>query len=312
MLAMRHSLLRPALALLVAACGSSGDADLVLFNGKVITVDSTDAIAQAVAVKDGRIIAVGTDSAVLLHAGRGTQRVDLKGLTMTPGLLDAHDHFAAAGVDRLFILDLSYPNATSVADVQAKVRERIAAAEPGAWIVGRGWDEGKLAEKRLLAAADLDAIAPHHPVWLTQTMGHYGVANAAALKLAGITKETRDPPGGTIDRNSDGTPTGILKESAQDLVNRLVPVESAQMEREAMASLAAAFNAEGMTGLKDPGINQRTWEDYKAVEADGKLTVRVFALWTGGKTMGEAEKLIAEKAAGTRPYESTGDDHVIS
>lgn len=313
---MPRSLIRPALPLLlslVTACTSgANDADLVLFNGKVITVDSTDAIAQAVAVKDGRIIAVGSDSAVLAHAGRATQRVDLQGRTVTPGLLDAHAHFAAAGVDRMFVLDLSYPNATSVADVQAKVTERLAAAKAGEWISGRGWDEGKLAERRLLTARDLDAVAPDHPVWLTQTMGHYGVANSAALKLAGITRETKDPPGGTIDRASDGTPTGILKESAQDLVTALIPIEDAAMEREAIAGLAAAFNAEGMTGVKDPGIGQRTWDSYRAVDSAGALTVRVFALWSGGRTMADARRLIEAKAATSRPYEGTGDDHVIS
>lgn len=301
------------LSLALAACtGGSDHADLVLFNGKVITVDPSDAIAQAVAVKDGRILAVGTDEEILAHAGRGTQRVDLKGLTVTPGLLDAHAHFAAAGVERMFVLDLSYPNAMSVADVQAKVTEQLGAATPGAWITGRGWDEGKLAERRLLTARDIDAIAPDHPVWLQQTMGHYGVANSAALTLAGITKATKDPPGGTIDRTSDGTPTGILKESAQDLVIALIPTEDAAMEREAIAGLATAFNAEGMTGVKDPGIGQRTWDSYRAVAAEGKLPVRVFALWTGGRSMADAEKLIAEKAATSKPYESTGDDHVIS
>ena len=297
---------------LIACAGGSDDADLVLFNGKVITVNPSDDIAQAVAVKDGLIVAVGTDEEVLAHAGRRTQRVDLKGLTVTPGLLDAHAHFAAAGIERMFILDLSYPNATSVAEVQAKVTEQMRDATPGAWITGRGWDEGKLAERRLLSARDLDAIAPDHPVWLQQTMGHYGVANSAALKLAGITKTTKDPPGGTIDRARDGTPTGILKESAQDLIINLIPTEDAAMEREAIAGLATAFNAEGMTGVKDPGIGQRTWNSYRAVAAEGKLTVRVFALWSGGRSMADAERLIAEKAATSKPYETTGDDHVIS
>ena len=310
---MHRSVLCALLILGFAACASGReDADLVLFNGKVITVDPSDAIAQAVAVKDGLILAVGTDAEILAHAGRNTQRVDLKGLTVTPGLLDAHAHFAAAGVERMFVLDLSYPNAKSVAEVQTKVTERIGDTKPGVWITGRGWDEGKLTERRLLTARDIDAIAPDHPVWLQQTMGHYGVANSAALKLAGITKATKDPAGGTIDRASDGTPTGILKESAQDLIIALIPTEDAAMEREAIAGLATAFNAEGMTGAKDPGIGQRTWDSYRAVAAEGKLPVRVFALWTGGRSMADAERLIADKAATSKPYESTGDDHVIS
>ena len=164
----------------------------------------------------------------------------------------------------------------------------------------------------MITAVDLDEISPSHPVWLQQTMGHYGVANSQALKLAGITKETKDPPGGTIDRNPDGTPTGVLKESAQGLVHRLLQDFTPEQHREAIKSLASAFNEEGMTGLKDPGISQQTWDNYKQVESEGGLTVRVFALWQGGRTMAEAQKLIADKAATTKPYESTGDDHVIA
>jgi hypothetical protein len=304
-----------ALALTLAACtpaDSSNSADLVLFNGNVITVDSTDAIAHAIAVKDGKIVAVGSDSAALTMAGRTTQRVDLKGLTVTPGLLDAHAHFANGGTARLFVLDLSYPNAKSIGEIKSKVSAKIEATTSGGWVLGNGWDEGKLEERRMVTAADLDEISPRHPVWLEQTMGHYGVANSLALKLAGVTKETKDPPGGTIDRNPDGTPTGVLKESAQGLVHRLLPDFTPAQQREAMKSLAAAFNEEGMTGLKDPGIGQQTWDNYKQVESEGGLTVRVFALWQGGRTMAEAQKLIADKAATTKPYESTGDDHVIA
>ncbi len=304
-----------ALVLVVCNCtttDSSNVSDLVLFNGKVITVDSTDAIAQAIAVKDGKIVAVGSDSVVLALAGRGSQRVDLMGLTVTPGLLDAHAHFANGGTDRLYVLDLSYPNVKSIAEVKSKVSAKIEGTTSGGWVLGRGWDEGKLEDRRLMTAQDLDEISPNHPVWLSQTMGHYGVANSQALKLAGVTRETKDPPGGTIDRHPDGTPTGVLKESAQGLVSRLLPDDTPEMQREGMRSLAAAFNEEGMTGLKDPGISQRIWDAYKAVQSEGKLTVRVFALWEGGRTMATAQKLIADKAAITQPYQSTGDDHVIA
>ena len=301
------------LALLVDACAPrNGPADLVFVNGNIITVDSTDRIAQAVAVKDGRILAVGTTAAIDSLAGPSTERIDLGGLTMTPGLLDAHAHFAGGSVDRLYVLDLSYPKVSSIKDVLDSVAARAATLPKGSWVVGRGWDEGKFTERRLIQATDLDRVSPDHPVWLTQTMGHYGVANSAALRLAKIARETKDPPSGTIDRDAKGEPTGVLKESAQGLVRQLLPDETAEQLDAGIRDLAKAFNAEGMTGLKDPGISMDTWNAYKRVQASGDLTVRVFALWQGGRSIDGARKLIAERGQTTRPYESTGDDHVIA
>ena len=307
---MRSSLV---LLLALVACRQAHDrADIVFVNGNIITVDSADRVAQAVAVKGARILAVGTTAAIDSLAGPATQRIDLGGLTMTPGLLDAHAHFASGGVDRLYVLDLSYPRVKSIRDVQDSVAARVANLPKGSWLVGQGWDEGKFGERRLLQAADLDKVAPDNPVYLTQTMGHYGVANSAALKLAELSRDTKDPPGGTIDRKSDGTPTGVLKESAQGLVRRLLPDETAEQLDAGIRDLAKAFNAEGMTGLKDPGISSATWDAYKRVQATGDLTVRVFALWQGGRSIEGARKLIAERGAQTKPYETTGDDHVIA
>ncbi len=299
-------------AALVACSAPADHADLIFHNGNIITVDSADRVAQAVAVRDGRILAVGTDAAIDSLAGPSTERIDLAGMTMTPGLLDAHAHFAGGGVDRLYVLDLSYPKVRSIRDVLDSVSARVAALPKGTWLVGRGWDEGKLAERRLITAADLDRVAPDHPVWLSQTMGHYGVANGAALRLAGIARGTGDPPGGTIDRTTDGRPTGVLKESAQSLVRQLLPDETPQQLTAGIRELSRAFNAECMTGLKDPGISPAEWDAYKAVQAADDLTVRVFALWQGGRSLERARALIAERGAQMKPYESTGDDHLIA
>jgi len=287
-------------------------ADLVLVGGRVLTVESADRIAQAVAIAGNRITAVGTDAEISRLAGPTTRRIDLHGRTITPGLLDAHAHFSGGGADRLYVVDLSYPTVKSIADVAAAIHAKVATSPQNAWIQGRGWDEGKLAERRLISATDLDAVAPDNPVFLTQTTGHYGVANSAALRLAGVTKDTRDTPGGTIDRNPDGTPTGVLKEGAMGLVRRLIPPRAAAETEAGMRDFAKAFNSECMTGLKDPGISSQTWELYKKVEQSGALPVRVFALWTGGRSVDAAKRVIAERAAMTRPYENTGDDHVIA
>src|SRR5262245_15755384 len=158
-------------------------ATLILVNGRVLTVDSADRVAQAVGIAGNRIVAVGTTAEVEQAAAPNARRIDLAGRTVTPGLLDAHAHFSGGGADRLYVLDLSYPNVKSIPDVAAAVRSKAAGAAKGAWIQGRGWDEGKLAERRVLTAKDLDAASPDNPVVLTQTTGHYVVANSAALRL---------------------------------------------------------------------------------------------------------------------------------
>ncbi len=302
------------LTVALSACASPErpTADLVLLDGNVITVDADDRIAEAVAIQDRRIVAVGTSAEIAAWIGDDTRSVDLAGRTVTPGLLDAHAHFNRGGADRLYVVDLSYPRVESVSDIVDTVRARVANAEPGGWVRGRGWDEGKLAELRYVYAEDLDAVAPEHPVWLTHTMGHYGVANSRALELAGITRDTPDPPGGTIDRLSDGEPSGVLKESAQGLVSDLIPAHSDEQVREGMAALADALNAEGMTGVKDPGISERAWDAYQRVLEEGDLSVRVFALWRGGGSVDDTRELIERIRDSARPYESTGDDHVIS
>jgi len=287
-------------------------ADLILVNGRVLTIDASDGIAQAVAIAGNRIVAVGSTADVERVAAPNARRIDLRGRAVTPGLLDAHAHFSGGGADRLFVIDLSYPNVERIADVAAAIRAKVATSAKGAWIQGRGWDEGKLVERRVLTARDIDAVSPDNPVVLTQTTGHYVVANSAALRLAGVTKETRDPPGGTIDRNADGTPTGLLREGAAGLVRRLVPSRSAAETEAGIRDFVKAFNAEGMTGLKDPGISSETWELYRKVEQDGALNVRVFALWSGGRSVEAARRTISERAAMSKPYESTGDDHLIA
>jgi predicted amidohydrolase YtcJ len=287
-------------------------AELILVNGHVITVDASDRIAQAVGIAGNRIVAVGTTAEVERVAAPNARRIDLAGRTVTPGLLDAPAHFSGGGADRLYVLDLSYPAVKSIADVAAAVRAKAATLPRGTWIQGRGWDEGKLTERRVITASDLDAASPDNPVFLTQTTGHYGVANSAALRLAGVTKETKDPPNGTIDRLADGTPTGLLREGAAGLVRRLIPPRSAAETEAGIRDFVKAFNAEGMTGLKDPGISTETWRIYEKVEHDGALDVRVFALWSGGRSVEAARRVIAEHAAETKPYVSTGDDHLVA
>jgi len=284
--------------------------DTVLINGKIIQVSAADSTVEAVAIKSGKIIAVGSNKMVKKLTGHKTQVIDLKGLTATPGLIDSHCHFSGTGM--LYVLDLSYPAVETIADVRGKIKYMIETLRAGEWVQGRGWDEGKFSELRYIYASDLDPVSPNNPVWITHTMGHYGTANSYALKLANINKNTPDPPGGTIDRYPDGTPTGVLKESAQGLVRRLIPRFTPEQVEKGIVKIVEEFNKEGMTAVKDPGIGPGKWQAYQRVLAKNKLTVRAFILWDTGETIEAARRLIERVGPFTKPYISTGDDTLIS
>ena len=277
---------------------AQGAADLALINGTVLTVDASDSIAQAVAVAGGRITAVGTTEQIRSHIGRATEVIDLGGRTVTPGLIDTHVHFSAA--DALFTIDLGDTAVKTIADVRARVAQQVARLKPGEWVRGRGWDEGKYAERRYITAADLDEVAPNNPVWLTHTTGHYGVANTYAMKMAEVRKDTTDPPAGTIDRDAGGAPTGVMKEAAMGLVSRLVPPLTRDQLKQGLLKIIADFNKEGMTGAKDPGIGEAKWELYQEILREGRLTVRVFALWSGARRLADRAAVVARVRANPR------------
>ncbi len=303
------------LSVLAGAAAPAGDhpaADAVLLNAKILTVDARDSVAEAVAIVGGKIAAVGTSKAVRPWIGPKTQIFDLKGLTVTPGLIDSHCHLSTGGAEERSSLDLRFPTVKSIADIAKHVGDARAQRKSGAWVQGTGWDEGKLAERRVILASDLDLVTPDNPVWLEQTMGHYGTANAAALNLAGVDRNTPDPAGGTIDRLSDGTPSGVLRENAMGLVTHHIPEPTPAQREEAIAWIMRKISSEGMTAVKDPGIFRAQWDAYRAVQERGEMSVRVFALWRAGATVDDARRLISEVGTTTRPYQSTGDDQLVS
>jgi len=285
-------------------------ADLILVNGTVITVDAADSIAQGVAVSGGKIVAVGASRDMRALANGRTQVIDLHGRTVTPGLIDTHVHFSETA--DLFSINLSDVAITKIDDVVKRVAERVATAKGGEWIRGSGWDEGKLAERRYVLASDLDKVAPNNPVWLEHTTGHYGVANSYALKLAEVRKVTPDPPAGTIDRDVQGNPTGVMKEAAQGLVTRLVPPFTRDQQRQGLVKMIEDFNKEGMTGAKDPGIGQQKWDLYAELLKEGKLTVRMFALWSGARRLEDNAQVLASVQAHPKAAASIGDGVLIS
>jgi predicted amidohydrolase YtcJ len=288
-------------------------ADLILIHGKIITVDAKDSVAQAIAIHRGVIVKVGGDAEVLEFAGKvpGLRVIDLQGHTATPGLIDTHAHIAGGGVRELYSVQLS--DAPSVAEIVARVKAKVATTRAGEWVTGSGWDEGKLAERRYVTAADLDAVSPNNPVWLVHTTGHYGAANSLALKMANVTTATPDPVSGTIDRDAHGDPTGVLKEaSAMQLVTGLVPPITPEQMRNGILHIQEVLHSEGMTAVKDPSILQLHWDAYKSLLDEGKLKERICVLWFAGSTMESARKALAEVNSVPRLPVALGDDRLLS
>jgi predicted amidohydrolase YtcJ len=286
-------------------------AELVLLNGKILTVDPHDSVVEAVAIgPDARFMAIGSNAEIRGWMDANTKIIDLHGRTATPGLIDSHGHYSDGGINELYTVNLS--EATSIAEIVQKIEDRAKTLKPGEWIQGTGWDESKLKELRYVYASDLDAAAPKNPVWLLHTTGHYGTANSVALKLAHIARGTKNPKAGTIDRDSKGNTTGVLKESAMEAVTTLIPPATPDQEHEAILHIIGALHSEGMTAIKEADIQQHTWDAYKRVLDENRLKVRVFTLWDVGKTVDAARATLARIKALPLPPRALGDDVLLS
>ena len=262
-------------------------ADTVYINGKVVTVDKKFSIKQAVAVSKGKIVAVGTTKAIKKYVGKKTKVVDLKGKMMLPGINDSHNHTSGLGrVLPPLSLDLYYPAVHSISDIVAMVKARAdeldAAGNTTGWIRGRGWNESLLDDvpegsQTSLNASQLDAVSGEHPVYLGDYSGHASWANSKVLQMAGITKDTPDPVGGRIERNPDGSPTGVFREKATGLVGGVVPPLSLQEQKESLVNGIRHMNKFGVTSIFEGGVGPTSavMEFYKELASQGALNVRV-------------------------------------
>ena len=319
MLASKFKYQTNGLALLIAislpGCGqqelSVTAPDLILTNASVITMDSMDSVAEAVAVTGNRITSVGSSADLAKLAGPETRLINLAGNTVSPGIIDTHNHFAVSVAADLGQLDVEYPSVMSIQDIRVRLQQSAANKAPGEWILGWGWDAAKLEEKRNITASDLDDLTPNNPVWLGHTSAHYGVANSKALDFAEIDMDTPNPDGGIIERDTNGTPTGILTDQAMDLINNVIP-ESPRNYVEAITKWVGDLSAEGITTIKDPEIYQEHWDAYNTVEQSDKLPVRVFTLWRVPDTLDGAKALLRHIKPFTRPTEQDGSNLVIS
>lgn len=223
-------------------------ADRVLYNGSIITLDAQNPRVSALAIYRDRIVAYGSDQDMLLLAGAGTIREKLNGRIVIPGLTDAHIHWEGTARALHQVKIFEAPTKSLVIE---RVAERAASAPQGTWITGWGWFQDIWADKAFPSAADLDPVAPQHPVYLTAKSGHAGWVNSLALRLCGITASTPDPDGGQIVRDSAGQPTGILLENAMRLVADHIPALTPDQLADEMKAAQQLALASGLTGLHD-------------------------------------------------------------
>jgi predicted amidohydrolase YtcJ len=265
-------------------------ADLLLTNAVVITVDEQVTRAEAVAVRGDRIIALGSSLDLGKYAGAATQVIDLKGQLVIPGFIESHGHFPGLGEAQL---QLKLMEATSWDAIVEQVAAAVKASKPGEWIVGRGWHQDKWSRRPDPAVegfpthASLDAVSPDNPVVLTHASGHAAFVNARALAISGITRATRNPPGGEILKDGRGEPTGLLRETAAGLV-RPSPTDTARI-RKGLELASAEALSKGVTSFQDAGSSFATIDLMKAMIDEGRIGVRLWVM------VSDRNALLAEK-----------------
>ncbi|UUA04087.1 MULTISPECIES: amidohydrolase [Streptomyces] len=300
---------------------SEGDTapTLVLTGGQVLTVDAAFTVAEGVAVRGREILAVGSDTEMRALAGPGTRIVELGGRTVLPGINDSHLHGAAYGMTKPpFAIDVGHPAVGSISDIAATVGRAALQAPDVEWIVGLGWDPGYLAEcladpGRFPHRRDLDAVAPDHPVCLTDFSSHMVWANSEALRRCGIDADTAPPPGGVIDHDPDGRPTGILREAAGRLVQAELPAPTIAQRRQAIQGVIRELHTRGITSYTEPGLgpggagtlfgglSTDNWTAYAELAASGELQARVSVLLLPAPMGGSADDVRKGLAELRRP-----------
>lgn len=254
---------------------AAGVADLILRNGKVWTQNPTMPVAQAVACFEGRILAVGSNEQMERLAAPGAEVIDLQGRLLLPGFNDAHIHFYEGGV-RLSGVQLR--DARSEAELRERIGQFASKLPKGTWITGGDWDHENFSPVRLPTRWLIDPVTAEHPVFVSRLDGHMGLANSLALKLAGITRETPDPPGGLIVRDQKGEPTGVLKDTAMDAVWRVIPPPGPTEIEKAVRAAMRHANRHGITSVHDVSASPEVLAVYQKLQASGQLTVRIYGL----------------------------------
>jgi predicted amidohydrolase YtcJ len=266
------------------------EADLIIRGGKIYTVNEQQPMVEAVAVIDGKIVYAGAEMDIEKFKGKNSRVIDLQGKTMTPGFIEGHGHFMGLGYSEM---NLDLMNVKSYEEMVDKVKEAVAKAQPGQWIVGRGWHQDKWTKKpeKMVKGFQthelLSAASPNNPVFLKHASGHAAFANAKAMQLAGVNqlakekKEGEKMEGGEIIRDPLGNPTGIFNERAQSLIADKIPEETDEMNRQALALAMQACLKNGITSFHDAGATRESIELFHKLKREGKLQTRLYVMITG-------------------------------
>jgi hypothetical protein len=267
-------------------------ADLVLLHGKIWTGEPASPpgskpipakFAQAVAIANGRILAVGSDAEIQNYASRNTKVVDLKDRLAVPGLIDSHAHFVAGGFQ---LLGVDLKDARSEEEFTRRIAEKARTLSPGRWLLGGDWDEQAWASAKLPTRQMIDAATDKTPVFLSRYDGHAALANSFALKLAGVTGATLDPVGGVIVRDATGEPTGVFKDAAQDLIAKVIPPPTEPEMTEALRAALAEAARVGLTSVHSITVDAESWNGsftseiqlLRRAELEGWLTCRMYEI----------------------------------
>jgi len=253
-------------------------ADLVFVNGVVHPLGGSKAVASGLAVAWNRIAAVGDSAEMRDWIGSRTRIIDLGGRVLLPGFNEAHCHVFVYGQSKRLWRNLRPDIVHSLDDVLAIVRDEARRLPMERWIRGRGFDPARLPPRFEITRADLDAAAPHHPVCLTRLGGHVIVGNSRALALAGITRDTTDPPGGKLDRDPGGEPTGVLREAAQALLYDVIPPPTLEETKTCLSHAAQDYLAAGITSVQNAGTVALDLEGFQHLYREGELPLRVYLM----------------------------------
>lgn len=267
-------------------------AEVIVTNARVYTADDARPRAAAIAIRGGRFIYVGDDAGVHSLHGSSTRVIDARGQTIVPGMADAHAHILGLG-EALESVDLV--GSHSYDEVIARVAAKARALPAGTWVIGRGWDQNDWPEQKFPTHDALSRAVPNHPVFLTRVDGHAGLANAAALRAAGVTEIAADPEGGRVERKPDRSPSGVFIDAAMGLVSSKIPAATnADVRRRLLAAMKEA-NRWGLTSVHDAGTDARTLAVYEQLGAEGLMPLRTYIMLED-----DANMLAREFARGPR------------
>ena len=250
--------------------------EIILYNGNIFTVNPHEPKAQAMAIAGGRLIAVGGNVDVLSMATAKTKKIDLGNKTVLPGFIDSHSHPASSGLMHLKRIDCDL---RSIKEIKEAIQKRISGTPKGSWILGFKYDDTKTSEGRKINKVDLDEVAPDHPVLINHRGGHTNYCNSAALKLAQVNESTPNPQGGEFERGADGKLTGCIKESANDVFDKLIPDSTTRDERrEGVKLITKMMTKTGVTSVTDALGSPDDLQAYQDAYESGDLSMRIYCM----------------------------------